>query len=708
MFRFHDFNKNFLPDFWKNYYAHTDLITLHSFIGTILASKSGGYDLLQSFDILNIGEHIPGNIITWEELPLAFYLYDATAAYPHSYIIPDNILSIQNLYDATADPTISLQNNIDFVVSEDWPGIIRLVKDIPIRPLLVHSGVVGGQPINIDAYRTMSPITYDFKITDDYPYQYRIATSDGIWERIDSLEVNYGTDSSIMYYDNVDFIYDSATSIISFKLKVPTIPMFISKGTIVGTRLDDDYGDLFSYDRYDSTWYRDSMVALMSLFFTGPTYANMLAAANVAFHFPVAKYGGETVTATSSNSIKTSMYQYNLNDAVSKLAPGDSISYNQPVTSAFTLDTQRTNPQWWIGRVPGLFQKYAIEPLDEIRKNTMMEAFLKSYLGHLRLHLQNVDTFALQQQLDLWDIFEQGWPIRTDLIMSAYYSYGPDRMTYPAYDKVILKNKITSSWCQKEQIPSSSYFNIVAKNTVRNVILPDPTKNTKNTHGFKDWSIGSNRYRINGANEQFKQLWDKDRVQLPYVEPCTDRVWYRAVSTTTIKASDMKIVDNSLAIPTDIYTKLDSTLKDQDLDSDSSTETNLSIITNSMNDTITSSLSIASEIYYDLYAFKTWTNNGLWLSKYGFVCPIGGEGSITSPFVNLGIIPKSIKIEVGVTLPVGCSFTVEYSPDGINFTVITSGEILINITGNICTRISLKANSYSYPTLNSVAYVVKH
>ena len=71
MFRFYEYTMGQIPDFWKTYYAHTDLLKVSAFINQLMAAKVGGYELLQGYDLMKVGDSVPGRVIAWERLPMA-------------------------------------------------------------------------------------------------------------------------------------------------------------------------------------------------------------------------------------------------------------------------------------------------------------------------------------------------------------------------------------------------------------------------------------------------------------------------------------------------------------------------------------------------------------------------------------------------------------------------------------------------------------
>ena len=103
MFRFHDFTHTNTLDFWRTYYKDPMLLKILSYANSVMGAKSGGYELLQDYDIMNVGAHLPGTVVAWEPLIIASYRYTKDAAYPHSYFVSTNILDIQTLNDKLSD-----------------------------------------------------------------------------------------------------------------------------------------------------------------------------------------------------------------------------------------------------------------------------------------------------------------------------------------------------------------------------------------------------------------------------------------------------------------------------------------------------------------------------------------------------------------------------------------------------------------------------
>lgn len=705
MFRFYEYTMGQIPDFWKSYYAHTDLIKVSAFINQIMAAKTGGYELLQGYDLMKIGDSIPGRVVTWERVPMASYRHTPTSIYPHSYEIPGNVLSIQTMHDQRVNPTLVLQNAIDFQMDEDIPGILRLTKDIPTKPVRVLSGTFQGAPVTELENKEISVVLTSFKLGDEFAYTYNVSSSVGAWTTIEGLAFLNPAGETVSLYSDEDFIYDGETSVLKTKNKLPILTMYMAKGTLVNTRYNDDYGQLLGYERFDSTRYRDSLVAASSLFKIGPNIANVKSVANLAFKLPVAKYGGEDVVAKRAGAIKTTKYQYKLYGANTPLEMGSDLKFNQPLSDALTLYTKRTHPGWWLDRLPELFQKYSPDTLTVSRKNRMMDAFLDRYLAHVRLDLAKVDTINLRFQEDLWDLLFDGLPVRSDIIISTYLHIVDLDMPMPDYERLKLRIRNHSIWRDTDTSINVDQ-EIPTRSTVHHRIYPENDPNR-----VLDWFVGSNRYHIVGANEEFKQFWSTVRLQTPYVEPCFSSVWHRTVATTSIPIKQLRIYSTNMRTLVDVKKVFGMATPQRNPGGDNSDFSDIGRIDKNMVVTDIDTLTIASDVTLDYTAFQDWTLTKLWLGIDGIIAPLGGFGYAVSEPIVLGKLPKNFSIDWAGEFPEGTSISWEYtavipgSPD--NFKPLSKNQVITKVKNAIKLRVKLSSNFYNFPVLKEVFVTIR-
>ena len=706
MFRFYEYTMGQIPDFWKTYYAHTDLIKVSAFINQLMAAKVGGYELLQGYDLMKVGDSVPGRVIAWERLPMASYRYTPTSIYQHSYEIPGNILSIQTMHDKRVNPEITLQHAIDFQLDEDVPGILRLTKDIPTNPVHVVSGTLQGTPVTDLEGKDIHVKITGFDLGAEYAYTYTVdQTIDGFWTTLDELSVVNPANEVEVLTLGTDYVYDSKTATIKTKNKLPIRTIYIAKGTLVDTRYNDDYGTLLGFERFDSTRYRDNLVSAAALFKIGPSIANVKAVANLAFKLPLGKYGEEDVVAKRAGALKTTKYQYKLYGANTPMEMGDSVAFNQPLSDALTLSTKRTHPNWWVDRLPELFQKYSLDVLTVSRKNRMMEAFLDRYLAHVRLDLAKVDTINLRFQEDLWDLLFDGLPVRSDIIVSTYLHLTDLDMPMPNYERLKLRIRNHSIWRDSDKSINEDQ-EIPTRSIVHHRIFPEDEPDR-----LRDWFIGSNRYHIVGLNEQFKQFWSTVRLQTPYVEPCFSSVWHRTVAQTSIPIMQARIYSTNMRNIEDIKKVFGMATPMRNPGGDNSDFSDIGIIDEAMLITDIETLTIAGDVTLDYTAFQDWTLKGLWLGIDGIIAPLGGSGTGTSEPIVIGKLPKNFQIDWEGDFPEGTGVTWEYSEvvpgKAPVFHPIVRGQLINKVRNAIILRAKLTSNFYNFPVLREVFVTIR-
>ena len=692
MFRFHDFTHTNTLDFWRTYYKDPTLLKVLSYANSVMGAKAGGYELLQDYDIMNVGAHLPGTVVTWEPLIMSSYRYSKDANYPHAYFISTNVLDIQTLNDKLSDPTVSLQNEVDFMYNEEYRGILRLLKDFPTEPIIVESGIIDGTPVYSEEGRSVALEISGFDPIKEYAYEYTI-TGEYQVNSLEALSARRGTIKERRYALTDDYLFDPVARKLYFKLKLPTVPMFITKGTISETRLTDEVGRIVGYSRFDSREYRDSIETVSTALMDVPSIRNIKASISTAFRLASSKYGDEEVTSLRNGNLTTDKYVYPLRKSDTDLQLGDTIKYNEPVTNAMELYTHRTHPNWWVDRLPELFQKYAEDVLTPSRKNRMMSVFLKGHLAHARLDIRKVDTINLAYQDDVREVTMDSLPIRSDLIVTNYFYTEDLNMPEMDYEQVRLRHCMSTIWYGYTPPVDCPEFYDARRRVIHVFLAP---------HEQKDWSWLQDvrRYHIVGPNSEFNQYWSTERFVHPYLEPCLERWWWRAVTVSDIPLKQVIYDDMHMELPNELGA-IPAVL------GSGAGGDYINQIQNTFTREETSFKGISGFTTLDYSDFPGWTFNGLWLGVLGIVSPIGGSGYGTSGPQDMGIIPKKIRITLEADTPFGTGYTIQWSTDGNNFVDYAEGTWVGNIRGNLYIRIHMHANSYNYPILTEVNLEVK-
>lgn len=163
MIRYYDWHITKTPDFWKVYYGQPELIKLLAYANSIEASRTAGYKYLQAYDVMSLEEYLPGNVIVWEPLAVSSVTQLQNEYWGYAYTIPVNWLTIDTISERYVDPTIVLQNKIDFVLED---GLLKTKVALPDTQLFVVKGTVTGTRIDKDFGRIFGYSRYD-----SYPYR---------------------------------------------------------------------------------------------------------------------------------------------------------------------------------------------------------------------------------------------------------------------------------------------------------------------------------------------------------------------------------------------------------------------------------------------------------------------------------------------------------------------------------------------------------
>ena len=685
MYRFYNFVNKQTPSFWTTYFENPELLKVTSFINSVLMNKGTGYPLAQAYDILDIRDHVPGEIISWEKIKFSSYRYTKGHLFCHSYMLPSNILDIDTLHDSPMEPELDLQKGIDFVVPEGSGGIIRFKEDVPVVPLYISQGILDNVNLTIEDQIILIPELMESKQYTEYAYKYRVNPINS-YTLTDLTQFIYKprTSSEQIYEKDVDFVFDKESQILSTKTKLYTIPMWISKGAIISNRLDREYGQYLGYRRLDSTTYRDSLQVMNTYFMQGPTLPNVKAAVNQVFQLPVAKYGDETVVWANQNAIVTDKYRYNINGNSSKFLGGGFLKINEPLCDAIEFYTHKTHPNWWVDRAPEMFNKYSTEPLTASRKDRMMDTFLKHYVAQVRINTGKLSTYKLTFQQDLWDLVLDGLPVRSDLLLSMYNTIddigdgSTGSIPIPDYEQLKIGIRTETLWTGYSP-KADKYLLWAASDRIKFEIGSEEVPT--------DWRIGEQGYVVLDPTSCFKQKWRKEKGTPSLLEPDFSQTFMYLKEDDGLPRRSCHFV--SLNTPMVEY---ESHKAAPGIMDDVST-----LLLERLNDEC-HVITLFSELVYDKQRFPTWDLNQLWATEDGLVPPLGTGGyAISTPF-DLGRIPKNVKVSYTVDMPPDTRCTVYYTNnEGQDWFELTSGSTLLKMNGVIKFKVVLSATLFSHP-----------
>ena len=156
------------------------------------------------------------------------------------------------------------------------------------------------------------------------------------------------------------------------------------------------------------------------------------------------------------------------------------------------------------------------------------------------------------------------------------------------------------------------------------------------------------------VKKEFNQYWSTERFVHPYVEPCLERWWWRAVEVSDIPMKQIIYGELDLALPEDLGAI--PAVVGSGAGGDY-----INQIQNTFTREETSFKGISGFTTLDYSDFPGWTFNGLWLGVLGIVSPIGGSGYGTSGPQDMGIIPKKIRITIEADTPYGTGYSIQWS-----------------------------------------------
>lgn len=599
MYRYSDWQSGLRPDFWRVFYEHPDLLKLFAFIHAVQAANSGGYQMLEMYDIVDIGEHNPGHTVTWVPIDLVTNSYVAGHDYPYQFPVDEKWIYIDCLHDTRIDPTVSLQTIVDF----------RLI---------------------------------DHKIC---------------------------------------FI------------KLPAFEkMYISKGLYAGTRLADDYGTAFGYERPDSVHYRDTIVPLMALFYQGPTLHNIISSANVMINNPVAKYGDEKIINTEDGDVITDSYRYDLAGAHLAYNVGDTIRKHSPFADVIEFSTEKTHPSWWLERLPQLFQKYKVDgAISADQRDILMDTFLKYYIAHIRINLNKTDWRKYEFFSDIWNLLLDGSPVRTDYILSMYYHAYDLDMPLPNLDVAKVKLTAFSMWGGRK-VPGSEHW-LYAPEIVKPTIYQDGTTNN-------DWYVGSLRYHILDADKKAQEFWSSEPKQLSYVEPHISSWYGRFTTTPNIPLVSKRVLNTG--IPAIQQMSIGAMLKRPLVDNTGAATEVISYIPEDTNVCTYYTRSVYGDQNISHEDLDEWTYNNVHLGIEGLVVNIGNTGNAVSPPLDVGGVPKNVRLSPVIALAKGTSILFQYGLGGGTWFNLPDDHIVRGVSNDIYFKVTITASAITSPVFKGV------
>ena len=461
--------------------------------------------------------------------------------------------------------------------------------------------------------------------------------------------------------------------------------LYVSKFNKADFRLNDDFGQFLGYHRYDSKEYRDGTEVLTNLFYGGPTKKTLISAFNVMLNQPVAKYGNEKILSMANGKLITDKYEYKFGETPSSYTIGDVGPQYEPFGRAVALalwDPNNPSEKWWEKRPVELFQKYSNTPLTDANKNTLMDSFLRHYVGHVRVDIDEIDRSTLVFNKDIWETILDGMPARSDFILSSYKGIStlgglsvPNITTLPGWGlhlfSVWSKNNVCNS-------PEWLYPPSVVKHRIE-----------KEGLHYYPWYIGSRKYHILNKDCEFDEFW-RDGDLLPYVEPNFDTWWYQFTTTpppTGYMVSEvMHVFDGNLPQPdksryfprrSDGYsTGNTSTTKFDEIPSFDMLST-------------MSYASIPPEIICGKADMHEWMLFDTRMTAKGIECNVNAakqKYAITDP-IDIGYAPKNIQFDFFIDLVDAKQRTwiaIEYGQEGTDhWTILPADNTVRGVTGKL-------------------------
>jgi hypothetical protein len=387
---------------------------------------------------------------------------------------------------------------------------------------------------------------------------------------------------------------------------------------------------------------------------------------------------GEVVVNITDEWVQTDVYRYPHGAATPTVNVGDRLSRNQQLADVVELYTHKTNPNWWVGRAPELFYKYADTALNDEQKNLMMERYLKSFVANLQIKFHKVDWSKFRFHRDVFELILDGMPIRSDLILSGAYEVVEEGVA-PDLDSLRSIPRNFCIWTNRQVPGAEGYIHPPTE------FFPKIDEET--------WKIGTQRFFFIEEGHEYDEFWSSEPTEMPYVEPYTSITQGELKETSTYSALFKRLSEIELDefVPKELkkgaHTGMKSIMSDGIA---------LPVSENILTQSINSSLMIEKIL------LSEWTMTGVHVGVDGLVCDVGSNGNAVSPAIPMGRFPKSVTVVMYADLPGGTSIDLEYRTNGGSWGPIPESGIMNGITGALSIRATLYASEYLWPVLKGI------
>lgn len=516
--------------------------------------------------------------------------------------------------------------------------------------------------------------------TETFKYQYDI---DPDWVYIDALYDKH-VDPEDPRQVNIDFVLTKGK--ISFAKPLTSKTMFISKGRYAGYRIYNEIGNLLDYKRKDSTFYRDSIEPILAAFYLGPSTERLLAVLSLCLGYPVAKYGDETVQTINGNIIETDRYQYPMGAAHICVKEGQLLKKYQLLTDAVELVTHKTHPYWWEDRPVDLFSKYRTDgPMSRELRDYLMRNFLYDVVAYIRININAQDFANFTANQDIYTLFLDALPTRTDVFMSQRYT----AESYDEFDEILSPNTDyshvrlgASSIYGLLDIQSDSW--IYAPRIGRPIWTDDTSNSLALTLDDWHWHI------FNGDEvNNWREFWKEEPTQASYVEPHYDCITARLVSDAPWEHTEAHI--DSTGFPAEIYDKGVKLSLRGDTTGGIYSELPLDISDSSLTYT-----TVQGETICSTTEFESWELHNITIDKEGLQVLDGDQGYVITQGFPLGRIPKNLIVRAEYDTPENTLVDIKRSFDRETWEEVP--DVDTAVTGTVYYKITLYANVRKTPT----------
>lgn len=530
-------------------------------------------------------------------------------------------------------------------------------------------------------------------------------------------------DPTITLMKNKDYIY--RRGIISFLKKPLQTNLYVGKGQMVDRLLNDYYGSILGYSRYDSYLYRDTLETINGLFFIAPSRKLITATANLMVGAPVAKYDGEGVVSAGADYIVTTKNMYDDYDVCADPRYDTTLSRFEPLTSAVTLYSYPENPDWWKTVHPDMFQRFADTPIGWDERNSLMDLFLKHYVAHIVVDLDIAVSNNFKVYDDIKSLMFDGSSVRTAYLLSCSNKIIDINPPYPELDFLATTTKAMTCWANETSTDNNVEY-INAFDMARPIIgsyyrhkynadikydgeymynagisqytSDDPDKFPIRTN---TWKVGDGRFHILDPENRFNEFWSRYPKVLPYVEPTISRCYWFYTETTDFSTHAIRAVDTVTEIPITKRTKIR-----QSMYAPNSPSSNMSVLTESPASSTTVASYIEGTQILRRASFSLWEINNAYIAVDALSVSTGTTGTAITPDITIGTVPKVLTITTESVVPDGTSIETYYSLNNAEYRRLTTNKISI-VSGKIRFKFILTASSTKLPALYGTTVSIK-